>query len=189
MNLAGVNVTIPHKERIIEFLDEVSESAARIGSVNTVINNNGRLRGETTDGPGFMRSVEAEWGAISGGRALILGAGGSAKAVCYALAGAGCRMVVANRTYERAVELTEGLNSVFGNVSKAVSIDREVIAEEMRGVDLLVNTTSVGMYPATDGIPLPPDLLRRRHCWFTILYIILPRPGWCARPGREALGR
>ena len=184
LNVAGVNVTIPHKEPIIAFLDEVSESGSRTGSVNTVINRDGRLRGESTDGPGFMRSAEGEWGAINGCRALVLGAGGSSKAVCYSLAEAGCKIVVANRTFERAAQLTEGLNSFFGKVSKAVRIDREVLAEEIREADLLVNTTSVGMYPATEGIPLPSDLLRAN----VLVYDLIYNPGE-TRLVREARSR
>ncbi len=172
LDLAGVNVTIPHKEHIVEFLDEVTDAAAQVGSVNVVINQDGHLKGDTTDGPGFMKSMEAEWGseAIRAGNALVLGAGGSAKAICYALAGAGWRIVVANRTCERAAELTQRLNSVFGKVSKAVRMDREVVAHEIDGVDLLVNTTSVGMYPRVEDIPLPPELLRACVLVYDLVY-------------------
>ena len=170
LGIAGVNVTIPHKERIIEYLDEVSENAMRIGSVNTVANRDGRLIGDSTDGPGFLRPAEEAWGTI-GGRALILGAGGSAKAVAFTLAQNGCEVVIANRTHERAEELAEGLRAVFGsNISKAIELRGEVIAEEIGGIDLLVNTTSVGMSPNTDGIPLPPQLLHAGLKVYDLVY-------------------
>jgi len=171
LGLAGVNVTIPHKERVIEYLDEVSELSRQIRSVNTIIPANGRLRGDTTDGPGFLRSVEAVWGRVDGGRALILGAGGSAKAVAYALAGVGCELVIVNRTPERAAELVEALNGFFGkNVAKSAPLEREALAEEMGKADLLVNTTSVGMYPKVDATLVPAELIRKGLCVYDLVY-------------------
>jgi len=171
LQIAGVNVTIPHKERVVDLLDEVSDQARQIGSVNTVINRDGRLIGDTTDGPGFVRSAEAAWGGIAGVRALILGAGGSARAVSFALAAIGCPVVIANRTPHRAVELAEALRSVFGtDAARAVGLEREQLARELRSADLLVNTTSVGMSPDVDGIPLPPDLLRPGLMVYDLVY-------------------
>ncbi len=171
LNIAGVNLTIPHKERVIEYLDEVSEYARMIGSVNTVINRDGRLRGESTDGPGFLKSAEARWGALDGSRALILGAGGSAKAISFALAGIGCPLVIANRTRERAEELAESVRAVFGRgAARAVGLEREELAGEVVNADLLVNTTSVGMHPNPDDIVLPPDLLHAGLLVYDLVY-------------------
>lgn len=171
LSIAGVNVTIPHKEQIIEHLDEVGESAARIRSVNTVINCNGRLKGETTDGPGFLRSAEAAWGKFDGANVLILGAGGSAKAVAFALADAGCRIVIANRTTQRGVALAQALTEVFGDGrSTAVPLLSEELPDQVRGADVLVNTSSVGMHPDVDGIPLSPELLRRDLLVYDLIY-------------------
>jgi len=171
LQIAGVNVTIPHKERIIDYLDEVSEYSREIGSVNTVINLNGVLKGDTTDGPGFIRSAETAWGDLGGCRTVILGAGGSAKAVAFALARIGCKIVVANRTYKRAVELVESLTAAFGNKGfEAVELEREELAGRLENADLLVNTTSVGMFPDVDGIPLPPDLLHPKLMVYDLVY-------------------
>lgn len=171
LGIAGVNVTIPHKERIIEFLDEVSEHSMRIRSVNTVINRDGHLIGDTTDGRGFLRSAQAEWGKLDGSRVLILGAGGSAKAVSFALAEIGCEIAIANRTVERAEQLAEGLNAVFGNrTAKAVGMQREVLKSEVEKADILINSTSVGMSPDIDGSPLPADLLHSRLLVYDLVY-------------------
>lgn len=171
LNIAGVNVTIPHKEQIIGYLDEVSEYSKQIRSVNTVINVNGRLKGDTTDGLGFLKSAEVQWGKLDGCSVLVLGAGGSAKAICYALARIGCTITIANRTQERAEELSEGLQAVFGSgKSRAVGLQREVLEEEIRKVELVVNTTSLGMYPNVDEIPLPPDLLRSDLLVYDLIY-------------------
>lgn len=171
MEIAGVNVTIPHKEHVIEHLDEVSEYSTRLGSVNTITNMEGRLRGDTTDGPGFVRSAVAAWGKLDGCRALIIGAGGSAKAVTFALAEIGCEIVIANRTRERAVELAEGLEKVFeAGKFEVVELDGQALGEEIHEIDLVVNTTSVGMYPDVDGIAIPPDLLRRNLLVYDLVY-------------------
>ena len=168
MEIAGVNVTIPHKEHVIEFLDEVSDYSMQIRSVNTIINVDGHLRGDTTDGPGFLRSAEAAWGELNGCRALILGAGGSAKAVAFALAGIGCEIVIANRTRERAVELASGLGRVFETGTfRVAEPDGQAL---IPGVDLVVNTTSVGMHPDVDGIPIAPELLRPGLLVYDLVY-------------------
>jgi shikimate dehydrogenase len=171
LDLAGVNVTIPHKERVMSFLDHIGEEARLIGSVNTIVNESGRLRGESTDGLGFMRSIEAEWGTIGSGKAVILGAGGSAKAVSFALARAGWTVVIANRTLERAKELSKALNEVFGEGrSRAVGLERGVLSEEVSTADLLANSTSVGMYPDIDSIPIDPGLLHSRVSVYDLVY-------------------
>ncbi len=171
LGVAGVNVTIPHKEEIIGHLDDVGELAARIRSVNTVINRDGRLRGETTDGPGFLRSAEAAWGRLDGANVVVIGAGGSAKAVAFALADAGCSIVIANRTGQRGVELAKVLEEVFGQGrSTAVPLQGGELAERVRAADVLVNTTSVGMHPDVDGIPLPPELLRPGLRVYDLIY-------------------
>ncbi len=171
LGIAGVNVTIPHKERVIECLDEVSEYSKQIRSVNTIVNVDGHLKGDTTDGPGFVRSAEAAWGKIDGCRTLILGAGGSAKAVAFALARIGCRIAIANRTHERAVELAGCLGKVYETGTfRVVELDGQALGEEIAETDLLVNTTSVGMHPDVDSIPIPPDLLRGNLMVYDLVY-------------------
>lgn len=171
LRIAGVNVTIPHKERVIECLDEVSEYSKQIRSVNTIINVDGRLKGDTTDGPGFVRSAEAAWGKLDGCGTLILGAGGSAKAVAFALAAIGCKIAIANRTRERAVELAKCLGKVYETGTfRVAELDGQALGEEILKADLVVNATSVGMYPDVDGIPIPPDLLRRNLMVYDLVY-------------------
>lgn len=171
MEIAGVNVTIPHKEHVIECLDEISEASKQIRSVNTVINVDGHLKGDTTDGPGFLRSAEAAWGKLDGSKTLLLGAGGSAKAVAFALARIGCEIVIANRTRERAVELAGALGKVFETGTfRVVELDGQALGDEIPGVDMVVNTTSVGMHPDVDRIPIPPDLLRANLLVYDLVY-------------------
>ncbi len=171
MGIAGVNLTIPHKENVIEYLDEISEHSRRIRSVNTIINVDGHLRGDTTDGAGFVRSATAAWGRIDGCTTLLLGAGGSAKAVAFALAEIGCEIVVSNRTRERAVELVEGLREVYkAGKFRVADLNGQALGEEMPHIDLLVNTTSVGMHPDVDSVVVPAQLLHPRLLVYDLVY-------------------
>lgn len=160
LGMVGVNITIPHKEQVIEFLDWVSEDALRIGSVNTIHNADGVLKGYSTDGPGFIRALESAGKSPRGSKAVVLGAGGTARATVYALAKSGADVVVANRTFDRAVELAESLNAALGAeriVPTAIESDRT--RDAVRDADLLVNCTSVGMYPNVDAQPIPSEWL------------------------------
>lgn len=171
MGIAGVNLTIPHKESVIEYLDEISERSRRIRSINTIVNVDGHLRGDTTDGAGFVRSATAAWGKLDGCRTLLLGAGGSAKAVAFALAEIGCEIIVANRTRERAVEVVEGLREVFkAGKFRVADLNGQALGEEMPHIDLLVNTTSVGMHPDIDSIAAPAELLHPRLLVYDLVY-------------------
>ena len=169
LGMVGVNVTIPHKERIIGFIDWVSEDARRIGSVNTVHNVEGILKGYSTDGPGFIRALEAAGKSPNGSRAVVLGAGGTARATIYALVTGGATVTVANRTYSRAVELSESLNAVIG-CEKTVPVELENAREAILDADLLVNCTSVGMYPHVDTQPIPSEWLHPKLFVYDQIY-------------------
>lgn len=160
LDLAGANITIPHKERVIGFLDWVSEEARLIGSVNTILNDGGVLKGFSTDGEGFLRSLKVAGGSASGSRSVILGAGGSARAIAYALATHGSRVSIVNRTTSRAVDLAKTLNKAFEEeLLTPISLESEDAREAVMNADLLVNCTSVGMYPGIDEQPIPTSWL------------------------------
>ncbi len=144
MGLRGASITLPFKESIIPFLDEMDESAETIGAVNTIVNRDGRLMGYNTDGIGLTDDLR-EWLEIRGKTFVILGAGGAARAAVYALLQAGGTPVVVNRTLQKA----EALAGRFG-------CRRVPVAEigELRA-DCLINTTPVGMFPEVDRTPLP----------------------------------
>jgi shikimate dehydrogenase len=160
LGICGVNITIPHKERVIPYLDWVSEDAARIGSVNTIHNYNGTLKGYSTDGPGFIRSLKSVWRSPSGCRAVVLGAGGAARAAVYALVKEGADVWVANRTFLRAVELARSINTATG-ADRVVPVDLlgDHAKNALLRADLLVNCTSVGMYPNVNEQPVPEEWL------------------------------
>ena len=143
LGLRGASVTIPFKESVLPYLDEVDQCAREIGAVNTIIHREGRLVGYNTDGPGLIRDLE-EWIDIPGKSFAILGAGGAARAAVHALLRAGGIPVVFSRTEERGRTLA----ARFGCGWHPLSALGRVRA------DVLINTTPVGMFPDTDRTPL-----------------------------------
>jgi len=171
LDLVGVNVTIPHKERVIEFLDWVSDDALRIRSVNTIHNSDGVLKGYSTDGPGFIKALEETGKSPAGSRAVVLGAGGSARATACALITNGASVTVANRTYSRAVEVSESLNTALGTRAvKPAALDSADAREAILEADLLVNCTSVGMHPHPDLQPISSEWLHAGLFVFDQIY-------------------
>ncbi|WP_108021560.1 shikimate dehydrogenase [Melghirimyces profundicolus] len=157
LGFKGWNVTIPHKVAIMDHLDDIEESARAIGAVNTVISEGGRLIGTNTDGAGYLRSLVSETGMDPvGQRVVLLGAGGAARAVGYALARAGVeRITVANRTESRA----EALASHLGRWTKTSGIGLSRVEDAIREASLLIQTTSVGMHPDSSACPVDPGCL------------------------------
>lgn len=165
----GANVTIPHKEAALPLMDRLSEAARTIGAVNTIVAQGPDLFGDNTDAGGFLRAV-AEAGIQPRGRhVLVLGAGGAARAVAYALATAGAEPIhVFNRTAERAARLAAGLAS-FGDLRVVEERDLAIVG---RSCDLLIHATSVGMEgTGTEGdLPLPADALPADGAVVDIVY-------------------
>ena len=168
LNIRGVNITFPYKEKVIKFLDEVEESALRIGAVNTIVNNKGILIGYNTDVIGFKKSLQEDGKfAIKGEKAVIFGAGGAARAVVYALLEEGIEEIsIFNRTLERAKKIKQNLSSFFPKSRISVfPLEEEDMKDKIEKAHLLVNTTSLGIAPQSDNTPLPdeklfhPDLL------------------------------
>ena len=167
LGFRGANVTVPHKQAVMPYLDRITEAAQAIGAVNTiVVGEDGRLSGDNTDGMGFLADLRERGFQPRGRRALVLGAGGGARAVVYALATAGAQVTILNRTLSRAELLVEHLAPAVppGSLS-CRSLDRNALAEEAARADLLVHTTPVGMWPHEetslwpDTLPFPPHLL------------------------------
>ena len=168
LNIKGVNITFPYKEKVIEFLDEVEESAHRIGAVNTIVNNKGFLTGYNTDVIGFKKSLQEDGKfVIKEKKAVILGAGGAARATVYALLEEEIEEIcIFNRTLEKAKKIKQDLSSFFPKSRISVfPLEKEDLKDKIENAHLLVNTTSIGMASQVDNTPLPdeklfhPDLL------------------------------
>jgi shikimate dehydrogenase len=166
LGLIGVNVTVPLKELVLPYLDAVDEAAAQIGSVNTIHNEDGRLTGYSTDGAGFLQSLESVGQATLGRDVYILGAGGSARAVAFALASSGSRCRIANRTQSRSEALAGDICRVYPGMGSAVEWGQETAP-----FDLLVNTTTLGMQPRTSEMPaLPPGAFEAKPFVYDLIY-------------------
>ena len=151
LDLAGVNVTVPHKRSILELLDELDPAAAGIGAVNVVVNRGGTLVGYNTDGFGMLRALRGGGCAPEGLSVLLLGAGGAARAAAFGLARVGIAgLHIANRTPERAEALVTDVLRDYPDLSASSSIPREAPED----VDLVIQATSVGMGDGQDS-PLP----------------------------------
>jgi len=159
MGFRGFNCTIPHKVAVIPFLDELGESAALMGAVNCVVRRGQRLVGENTDGKGFLESLRPLRDP-AGARVLVLGAGGAARAIAVELALAGARsFTVVNRTPARGRALAELLGGKvrerIGRQVEATFVEWKGDARAPEGTDVVVNTTSIGLFPDLDAhVPL-----------------------------------
>ncbi|HID96830.1 MAG TPA: shikimate dehydrogenase, partial [Thermodesulfobacteriaceae bacterium] len=159
LGLKGLSVTIPHKESIIPLLDQVDPSARAIGAVNTVINRAGVLAGANTDMTGAVNALE-DVVSLERKSVLVLGAGGAARAVCAGLKSKGADVHIANRTADRARQIAETFGASWSGLKDLEEVHAAV----------LVNTTSVGMYPDENEIPMAPDLLGRFEVVMDIVY-------------------
>jgi shikimate dehydrogenase len=138
----GCNVTVPHKQAVMAHVDELGDEACAIGAVNTVMNREGRLSGFNTDAQGFLADLQQRFGSPSGKVVAVLGAGGAARAVCFALRQAGAeRIWVLNRTHQRAEELARTFGANVGG------------RDELQRCQLIVNCTSAGLRPGDSPIP------------------------------------
>lgn len=153
MNFKGMHLTIPHKVAAIPYLDSISEEAAIMGAVNTIVNQNGKLRGENTDGKGFMASVVNAGIDVTGKKVTMLGAGGAARAIAVELARAGIgELVIINRSEARGRGLVETLESHFSDLRVVYRCwDHTMTIDEDTAI--LVNTTDIGLYPNVDARP------------------------------------
>lgn len=168
MQFGGVNVTIPHKVETMKWMDELDETAEAIGAVNTVVNKEGRLIGYNTDGIGYTRSLKEEVGqSIEGQHVAVIGAGGAARGVVYALLKEKAECVyILNRTVESAKNLATSM-ARFGNV---VGMGLKEMDQIKNHVCILINTTSVGMHPHVEAMPVPIHCLHEGMTVSDIVY-------------------
>ena len=149
MGFQGFNCTIPHKVKVIEYLDGLGESASLMGAVNCVVRRDGQWIGENTDGKGFVESLR-ELTDPSGKNVVIFGAGGAARAIGVEVALAGAsKITIVNRTVERGEELTKLLDEKLPVEADFVPWDGVYAAPD--GTDVLINATSIGLFPDVDA--------------------------------------
>ncbi|MEK6570257.1 MAG: shikimate dehydrogenase, partial [Bacteroidota bacterium] len=153
LGIAGVNVTLPHKESVIPLLDDLSSEARAIGAVNTIVNDGGKLLGHNTDVYGFVEMMKSSSESIEGEEVSVLGAGGAARAVIYGLMTHFRPKVIhlLNRSVERATSLREFLASSVGfHQIDIVDLYMPAAQVALSKSKLIVNATPLGMSPKTD---------------------------------------
>ncbi len=159
LGFVGSNVTVPHKQGVWACVDEVSEEAQAVSAVNTLIRRDDRWVGGNSDIGGFLMSLEEEGFNPASKQALVLGAGGAARGIVYALARAGARVTLLNRTVGRGEALIDEMSKLFpGGALKARPLLAAEVARARDGAELLVNTTPVGMWPHVEASPWPEGL-------------------------------
>ncbi len=172
LNMAGVNITVPHKQKVIPFLDELTEEAGLLGAVNTILHKDGRLIGYNTDGRGFVSSLEADAGIdVCGKNILLIGAGGAAQAlgISLATAGAGC-ISIANRTISKAKELADRLKRAYnGSDIHYLGLSGKHLSDVIGQADIIINCTSIGL-KADDNPPISTDALHAGQLVCDLIY-------------------
>ena len=169
LGFRGGNVTVPHKEAVIKYLDIIEMSAARIGAVNTIVNEGGRLHGYNTDASGFLRSLKEAGFDPAEKRVVLLGAGGAARAVAFALVEAGCRrLTIANRTLERAYRLA-GILTGMGAEIMVCPLEERELQPYIEEAHLILNATSLGL-EGGEPPPFSPERLSPGQWVYDLVY-------------------
>lgn len=145
----GASVTMPYKMEIIKYLDDGSNTAKKIGAVNTIVNKNGKLIGHNTDCYGAVKAIKNKT-KIKNKKITVFGAGGAARAIIYGLKKEKGKITILNRTVSKAKKLAEEFNCNYGNLNNFKNID----------TDILVNATSVGMRPKINQTLIPKKFLK-----------------------------
>ncbi len=156
LGVSGFNVTIPHKTAVMPYLDGLDDSAVASGAVNTVKNDGGRLIGYNTDGDGLVKSLADDLDFIPRSNSIVVvGAGGAARGAIAALCRAGAKqIVIANRSYDRAADLASAMSARFTGTEVSVSTGYADLLVRLPHIDLVINTTSLGMN--SESIPFLP---------------------------------
>ena len=168
----GINITLPHKRTVLSFLDELEETAAKIGAVNTIVVEKGRLIGYNTDARGFLRSLETAGVATAGKSGFVLGAGGAARAVIFALLQANIgKIIVCNRSAEHAAALIETFTThMAANRLQSVVWPERADWIKKNAVNFLINATRVGMHPHDDESTLPDHVFTDHMAAVDLVY-------------------
>lgn len=165
LGIKGFNVTIPHKVDIIKYLDELDREAELLGAVNTVKNEGGKLKGYNTDGRGFVELLKSSGVEPKGKKVIMIGAGGASRAIAMSLGLEGASdIAIINRTAEKGRELAEEIAAKIPGLYAKHEID------SLEDYDIIINCTSVGMYPNTDEMPFDISRLSKRCVVADIVY-------------------
>jgi shikimate dehydrogenase len=158
--ILGISCTAPHKVAVMSYIDEIDSVAAKIGAVNTVVNESGTLKGYNTDWLGAVLPLE-QLTELRGKQVALLGAGGAGRAIAYGITDRGAHLTIYNRSPEKAQELAQEFGADAGTLGNP---------EAIRDMDIIINATSVGMSPDNEETPLPQEFITGRHIVFDSIY-------------------
>jgi len=172
LGIRGLSVTIPHKIEVMHYLDEIDPLALKIGSVNTVVNSEGKLRGYNSDGPGALRALRDAGVILNGSRVVIIGSGGAARAIAFTLASDGelGTLTILGILADQVEGLIADVRSKVGCKVEGGLIEKDRLRQKMNEADILINCSPVGMHPQTEESPLDRNCLRRDLVAFDIVY-------------------
>lgn len=170
LGIHGLNVTMPHKSAVMKYLDEIDPIAEGIGAVNTILNEEGKLKGYNTDSLGALKALEENGVELEGRKLLLIGAGGAGKAIAFQLAQKVEELIILNRTVEKAKVLAETLRERFGKRVVGKPLSEKFLKERLKQVDILINATSIGMHPNVEESPVNPRWLRSDLTVMDIVY-------------------
>ncbi len=160
LSIRGLSVTIPHKQTVCACVDELEPIAAKIGAANTLMNIDGRITGYNTDVYGAISALKEKVKDIRGKRVLLIGAGGAARAIGFALVDEGADIIIANRTETRGKSLAKDLNGDFLSLEKLPA----------GWANIIIQTTSVGMFPKVDACLVPGVMLKKGMIVMDVIY-------------------
>jgi shikimate dehydrogenase len=178
LKIQGCNITLPYKEKIIKYIDEIDNEAQVIGAVNTIKVEQGKIKGYNTDSIGFITSLKKHVPHIGGGKVAVIGAGGAAKAVIYALLKEDAFITVFNRTYEKAVKLKEKFKNI-----ETYPLSQE---ERLRDADIVINATSCGLNK-DDKMLFSPSILKKDAVFYELIYNETPLQHELKRRGNKTI--
>jgi shikimate dehydrogenase len=170
LNLHGLNVTIPHKINVVRHLDWIDPEAIMIGAVNTILNDDGELKGYNTDGIGAARAIEESGTKLEGKTAVLIGSGGAARAIAFALSDRVERLTILNRHVDKARRLSADLTRKKRGKVYCGSLEERVLKLSLSEADLIVHATSVGMHPHDNISLLNGSFLSPDQVVFDIVY-------------------
>lgn len=170
LDIKGINVTIPHKETIIKYLDEIDPISEKMGAINTIKNEDGYLKATNTDAAGAKKSLVDAGFTIEGKNIVFVGSGGAARSIAYILSENAKKIVLTDIVEERAVTVAREITKNMGaNVEGKLASDK-VLANEIKHADLLINATPIGMHPKEGDSPISKDLLHQELFVFDVIY-------------------
>lgn len=161
LGIQGVSVTIPHKKNVMKYLDKIDDLAKKIGAVNTIVNDQGLLKGYNTDWLGVIKPIE-KIVRLKNKKVAVLGAGGAARAAVFGFSHKGAKVRIYNRTLKKAKDLAKEFNCDYASL--------EMISD-IKNMDIIFNATSVGLHPNDNQTPLPKKFITNKHIVFDAVYV------------------